>query len=101
MRIAINCDKYREELADDRKVATHLIMQDFFVTNNTMKIKLINEVQKTMNVSPLCIDDINKNVEMPDNKREVIKKVFKLTDVNLISMYRNIVPHLVKSKSNG
>ena len=62
-----------------------------------MKIKLINEVQKKMNVPPWCIDDMNKNVEMPDNKKKVIKKVFRLTDVNLISMYRNIVPNLVKS----
>ena len=62
-----------------------------------MKIKLINEVQTIMNVSPLCINDMNNDVAIPADKQEVIKKVFRLTNVNLISMYSNLVPNLVKS----
>ena len=117
LRIDINCDKYREELADDRKFTTHLNICELLntyhddkflkktrkefsvqnVTSNTMKIKLINEVQTIMNVSPLCINDMNNDVAIPADKQEVIKKVFRLTNVNLISMYSNLVPNLVKS----
>ena len=31
-------------------------------------------------------------------KKDIIKKVFMINDVNLILMYRNIVPGIVKSK---
>ena len=31
-------------------------------------------------------------------KQEIIKKVFRLKEVNLISMYRNLIPGLIESK---
>ena len=50
-----------------------------------------------MDVSPLCIDNVNNEKVIPDDKRDLIKKVFRITEVSLISMYRNLVPNLIKS----
>ena len=117
LHIAIDNDQFRKELADDRQFVTHLnvcsllntnhdekfIMKSYKelkvqnVTSNTTKLKLINEVQTMMNISPLCIDDINNDVVIPEEKKEIIKKVFRINDVSLISMYRNLVPGIVKA----
>ena len=116
LHIGMDCSKYEEELTDDRKFVTHLNVCELLntrhddklydktckefgvqnITSNTMKIKLINEVQMLMNVSPLCIDNINNDIVIPDDKRDLIKKVFR-TEASLISMYRNLVPNLIKS----
>ena len=118
LHVKINNERFREELSDDRKFTTHLNICSLLNTNhdetwmdktykelkvqnaksNTTKIKLINEVQSLMNISPLCIDDIN-DVVIPDDKQEVIKKVFRLKEVNLVSMYRSLVPGLIKAKT--
>jgi hypothetical protein len=118
LHLNIDNEKYRNELSDDRHFTTHLNICSLLNTNidtkfidksykelkvqnaksNTTKLKLIDEVQKLMNVSPLCINDINDEAVIPDNTQEVIKKVFRLKDVNLISMYRNLVPGIMKSK---
>jgi flavodoxin len=117
LHIEVDDDTYRDELVDDNHFTTHMnvcsllninndpkfvskIYKDMKVqnmTSNTTKLKLISEVQTIMNVSPLCIDDIQEGV-IPDDKIEIIKKVFRINKVNLISMYRNLVPGIMTSR---
>ena len=51
-----------------------------------------------MNISTLCIDDIKHDFQIPQDKQEIIQKVFRLKEVSLISMYRNLIPGLIESK---
>ena len=46
----------------------------------------------------MCINDINDDFQIPQDKQEIIKKVFRLKEVNLFSMYRNLIPGLIESK---
>ena len=43
----------------------------------------------------LCINDIDNEAVRPEDKQEIIKRFFEL--ISLISMYRNLVPNIVKS----
>ena len=52
-----------------------------------------------MNISPLCINDINRDVEISEEKQTIIKKVFRMKSVNIMSLYRNLVQGLVSSKN--
>jgi hypothetical protein len=117
LHIKIDNDKFREELTDDKKFITHLSVcsllytnhderfidkacQELKVKNTTSsitKIKLINDIQSLMNISPLCIDDINNNIQIPEDKQNIIKKVFRISDIKLISLYRNLIPGLITS----
>ena len=124
LHIKIDNEKFREELSDDRKFMTHLTICSHLNTNhdekfidktyqelkvqnttsNITKVKLINEVHNLMNISPLCIDNINDNVIISEDKQTVIKKVFRMKDINLIALYRNLIPGLISSnnrKING
>ena len=116
--VNIDNEKYRDELSDDRKFGMHLNICTLLNTNhdehfidktykelkvqnaksNATKIKLIHEVESMMNMSTLCINDINDDFQIPQDKQEIIKKVFRLKEVNLISMYRNLIPGLIESK---
>ena len=118
LHISIDNDKYRDELSNDKQFVTHLNICSLMnanhdeklinktykefkvqnITSNAMKLKLIHEVQTIMNISPLCINDRNNDAIIPDDKKDIIKKVFRINDVNLISMYRNIVPGLLNSQ---
>ena len=118
LHVKIDNERFKDELADDRKFATHLNICSLLNTNhdeawldrtykdlkvqnaksNTTKIKLINEVQSIMNISPLCLNDI-RDVVIPNDKQEVIKKVFRLKEVSLVAMYRSLVPGLIKAKT--
>lgn len=115
LHINIDNDKYNEELTDDRQFVTHLnicallntkhddklyqkMFEDFGVqniTSNANKIKLINEVRKIFNVSPLCVDNINDDIVIPDNMKKLVKDTFRI-DANLVSMYRHLVPGIIK-----
>jgi hypothetical protein len=117
LHIKIDNDKFREELTDDKKFITHLsicsilntnhderfidkVHQELKVKNTTSvntKIKLINDIQSLMNISPLCIDNINNNILIPEDKQNIIRKVFRMKDINLIALYRNIIPGLITS----
>ena len=124
LHIKIDNDKFREELSDDRKFITHLTICSLLNTNhdekfidktsqelkvqnttsNITKVKLINEIHSLMNISPLCIDNINNNIQIPEDKQSIIKKVFRMKDINLIALYRNLIPGLISSnnrKING
>jgi len=117
LHIKIDNDKFREELTDDKKFITHLsicsilntnnderfinnVQQELKVKNTTSantKIKLINDIQSIMNISPLCIDNINNNILIPEDKQDIIKKVFRMKDIHLIALYRNLIPGLITS----
>ena len=114
LHIKIDNDKFREELADDRKFITHLSICSLLYTNhddkfidrayqelkvknttsNITKVKLINEIHSLMNITPLCIDN---NIEIPEDKQSIIKKVFRMKDIHLIALYRNLIPGLISS----
>lgn len=116
--VNIDNEKYRDELSDDRKFGMHLNICTLLNTNhdehfidktykelkvqnaksNVTKIKLIHEVESMMNISTLCIDDIKHDFQIPQDKQEIIQKVFRLKEVSLISMYRNLIPGLIESK---
>jgi hypothetical protein len=117
LHIKIDNDKFREELADDKKFSEHLSICSLLYTNhdekfidrayqelkvknttsNITKVKLINEIHSLMNISPLCIDNINNNIEIPDDKQNIIKKVFRIKDIHLIALYRNLIPGIISS----
>ena len=119
LHIKIDNEKFRKELTDDRKFIEHLNMCSLLNTNhdrrfidkiheelkvqsttsNVTKVKLINEVHDLMNMSPLCINDINRDVEISEEKQTIIKKVFRMKSVNIIALYRNLVQGLVSSKN--
>jgi hypothetical protein len=119
LHIKIDNDKFREELSDNRKFITHLSIcsllytnhdekfidkayQEFKVQNTTgniTKVKLINEIHSLMNISPLCIDNINNNIQIPEDKQSIIKKVFRMKDIHLIALYRNLIPGLISSNN--
>jgi hypothetical protein len=124
LHVKIDNEKFREELSDDRKFMAHLTICSLLNTNhdekfidktyqelkvqnttsNITKVKLINEVHGLMNISPLCIDNINHDVEISEEKQTIIKKVFRTKSVNLITLYRNLIPGLISSnnrKING
>ena len=119
LHVTINNEKFRDEITNDVKFMTHLNVcsllnidhdQKFIdknyqelkvhgTTSNVTKVKLINEVQDLMDISPLCINDINNDVIIPEDKQEIIKKVFRLKNVSLVGMYRNLIPGLITSKN--
>lgn len=120
LKIKINNEQFRDELADDRKFTTHLNLCSLLNTHhddimiaqmykeldvqniksNTMKLKLINDIQTSAGVSPLCIDNINNvNVVISEEKQQIIKKVFRIKEVTLVAMYRNLLPGLVKAQT--
>jgi len=124
LHVKIDNEKFREELSDDRKFMAHLTICSLLNTNhdekfidktyqelkvqnttsNITKVKLINEVHGLMNISPLCINNINHDVEISEEKQTIIKKVFRTKTVNLITLYRNLIPGLISSnnrKING
>jgi hypothetical protein len=73
------------------------------ITQNALKLKLIDEVQTILNIAPLDVDDITENdyKKIPDDKQTIIKKVFRINDVDIMSMYRHMCPGLVSSKQHG
>jgi hypothetical protein len=119
LHIKIDNDKFREELADDKKFREHLSICSLLYTNhdekfidkayqelkvknttsNITKVKLINDIHSLMNISPLCIDNININIEIPEDKQNIIKKVFRIKDIHLITLYRNLIPGLISSNN--
>ena len=124
LRIKIDNEKFIEELIDDKKFMTHLTMcsllninhDDKFIDNffkelnvkscisTIAKIKLINEVQSILNISPLCITNQLNDIDIHEDKQNIIKKVFGTKYVNIIKMYRNLIPSLISSstiKING
>jgi len=118
LHIKINNETYREEIINDKKYISHLNVcsllntdTDYILINkcckdmkvhnikaNALKLKLINEIQTILNVTPLCIADINYEGKIiPDDTKDAIKKVFRIKEVDIIAMYRNICPDLIKS----
>jgi len=117
LRIKIDNYKFREELIDDKKFLTHLTVcsllninhNEKFIdnsfkelnvkscTSNILKIKLINDIQAILNVSPLCITNQLNDIDLPEDKQNIIKKVFRVKDVNIIMMYKNLIPNLISS----
>ena len=117
LRIKIDNEKFREELIDDKKFMTHLticsllninhddkFIDNFFkelnvksCTSNITKIKLINEVQSILNISPLCINNQLNDIDIHEDKQNIIKKVFRTKDINIIKLQKNLIPTLISS----
>jgi hypothetical protein len=120
LNINIDNKKYIEEITNDKKFATHInickllnISQDkqFIkkLENETLiksaesittKLKLINEVQTILNISPLRIDKIDNNIDIPEDKKKIIKNAFRTTPT-IIKMYEHIAPDIIVSSQKS
>ena len=123
LNIKTDNETFREELVNDKAFVSHLNVctllntnhdesfvdktyKEFKVQNcksNTMKVKLINEIQDLLNTSAFWFDDVYDTINIPEDKQTVINKVFRMTDskngkATLIKMYKNVVPKMINSK---
>ena len=123
LNIKTDNETFREELVNDKAFVSHLNVctllntnhdesfvdktyKEFKVQNcksNTMKVKLINEIQDLLNTSAFWFDDVDDTINIPEDTQTVINKVFRMTDskngkATLIKMYKNVVPKMINSK---